>query len=149
MLSILVVTFLGAVLGALIGTVWYGPFTPMGRWHMAYLGFDKLTKEEQAKKIAEAKPQMPKQYALQFLLSALNSFFVAFVMKNMVANGQPKAGTFGYLAMIWICFVVPVVGSSLLWGNCPPELRLKRLASDSGHFLAATMATGVLAALLM
>ena len=45
------------------------PFTPMGRVHMQYLGFDKLSKEEQDKKIEEAKPHMRKSYLGQTLLS--------------------------------------------------------------------------------
>ena len=50
MLTIILLSFLGAVLAIIIGTVWYMPFTPMGRVHMQYLGFDKLSKEEQDKK---------------------------------------------------------------------------------------------------
>jgi hypothetical protein len=34
------------------------PSTLMGKVHMQVLGFDKLSKEEQAKKIEEAKPHM-------------------------------------------------------------------------------------------
>jgi hypothetical protein len=37
----------GMVIAVVVGTVWYMPQTPMGKLHMKYLGFDKLTSEEQ------------------------------------------------------------------------------------------------------
>lgn len=73
MLTMVLLSVAGAILAAVIGTFWYSPLTPMGRLHMKYLGFDTLSKEEQEQKIAEAKPQMPKVYGAQMLLSLLTA----------------------------------------------------------------------------
>jgi hypothetical protein len=80
MLTIIILSIVGAILSAVIGTIWYSNATPMGRIHMEYLGFNKLSEEEQKAKIKEAIPTMPKIYGLQFLLSLLTSFAVVFIM---------------------------------------------------------------------
>ena len=54
MLTILLLALAGAVIAAVVGTFWYSPGTPMGKIHMRYLGFDKLSDEEKKKKIEEA-----------------------------------------------------------------------------------------------
>ena len=58
MITILILAILGSVLFAIVGTFWYSMMTPMGKLHMSILGFDKLSSEEQKRKIAEAKPHM-------------------------------------------------------------------------------------------
>ena len=50
-MTIILFGILGAVISAIVGSIWYSMSTPMGRVHMASLGFDKLSKEEQNKKI--------------------------------------------------------------------------------------------------
>lgn len=116
---------LGAVIAAIVGTLWYSGATPMGKWHMQYLGFDKLSPEEMKQKIAEAKPKMPLSYATQLLLSFITSLFIVFVAS------RTGSMVYGYVAVIWLAFIVPNIGSSLLWSNCDRALVWKKFFSDS------------------
>ena len=47
MISIFILSIIGAIVAAVVGTIWYSNATPMGKIHMKYLGFDKLSPEEQ------------------------------------------------------------------------------------------------------
>lgn len=128
MLTIILLGILGAIISAVIGTFWYSMATPMGKVHMASLGFDKLSKEEQDKKIAEAKPNMWKSYLLQMFLSFLTSAFIAAILsyqKSMLA------AVYGEVFVIWLCFTIPLIGQSLLWSNCDRKLVWKKFFSDS------------------
>lgn len=131
MLTIILVGVLGAVISAVVGTFWYSNSTPMGKWHMQYLGFDKLSEEEKQKRMAEAKPRMWKNYSAQIILSFLTSFFIAFVTSYTIKNGGPASATFYYVPMIWIAFTVPMIGQNILWGTCEGSLAWKRFFSDS------------------
>lgn len=130
--SIILVGILGAIVSAVVGTVWYNPScTPMGRWHMQYLGFDKLSPEEQEKMKKAAAPKMWKTYSGQLLLSLLTSFFIAIVTSYSVQNGAPASSVFYYVPMIWLCFTVPMIGQNILWGTCEGGLAWKRFFSES------------------
>lgn len=126
---------LGALISALTGTLWYSGSTPMGKWHMQYLGFDKLSEEEKAKLIAEAKPRMWKTYSAQLALSFLTSFFIAFVVGYTVRNGGPASAVYYYVPMIWAAFTVPMIGQNILWGKTEGALAWKRFCSDSAYNL--------------
>ncbi len=130
MLTILVLALVGTVIAAVVGTLWYSNATPMGKIHMRYLGFDKLTKEEQMKKMEEAKPQMFKMYASQMALSFLTSLFVVFVVTESVHNGVPMAMAISFPVLSWLCFVVPTIGSGILWSNCDRSIVWKKFFSD-------------------
>lgn len=132
---IILVGVLGAVISAMTGTFWYSNATPMGKWHMQYLGFDKLSKEEQQKKIAEAMPNMWKTYSLQLLLSFLTSFFIAFVTSFTVQSGGPDSAVYSYVPFIWLAFTVPMIGQNILWGTSEGSLAWKRFFSDSTYNL--------------
>lgn len=130
--TILFIGIIGAIVSAVTGTLWYNAgLTPMGKWHMQYLGFDKLSEEEKAKKIAEAKPKMWKSYGAQFILSLLTSLFIGGVMSYSVQNGAPASSVFYYIPMIWLCFTVPMIGQNILWGTSEGSLAWKRFFSDS------------------
>lgn len=144
MTSIIFLALAGAVIAAIVGTIWYMPNTPMGKLHMRYLGFDKLSKEEQDRKIEEAKPHMWKSYALQMLLSLLTSFAVVFVITLSVRNGVPFSTAILFPLSSWLCFVVPTVGSALLWGNCERSLAWKKFFSDSLSILVTILLTAFL-----
>jgi hypothetical protein len=73
MTTIILLALAGTVIGAVVGTLWYSNATPMGKIHMRYLGFDKLSAEEQKRKIAEAKPKMWKMYLGQMALTFLTA----------------------------------------------------------------------------
>ena len=131
MIKIILLGILGAIISAGIGTLWYSVRTPMGRIHLESLGFTKLSKEEQERKMQEMKPKMWKYYLAQMILSFLTSAFIAFIMIEQKTISVSMAVVYGELAAIWLCFVVPQVGQSMLWGNVDSKLRWKKFFSDS------------------
>lgn len=130
MTTIILLSLGGAVLAAVVGTVWYSSGTPMGKLHMKSLGFDKLSPEEQQRKIAEAMPTMPKVYAAQILLSFMTAFAVVYTVTTSVMNGIPTLMAIGFPIFNWLCFTVPVIGSAILWGNVDRSLAWKKFFSD-------------------
>ena len=149
MATIILIGVLGAVVSAVVGTLWYSGRTPMGKWHMQYLGFDKLSDEEKAKMIAEAKPKMWKSYSAQMLLSFLTSFFIAFVTKYTVQNGGEANAVYYYVLTIWIAFTVPIIGQNILWGKTEGSLAWKRFFSDSFSNLVTFLIVAFVATLLI
>lgn len=130
MTTIIILSLVGAVLAAVIGTVWYSGGTPMGKIHMKSLGFDTLSPEEQKKKMEEAKPMMPKMYAAQFVLSFLTSFAVVLTVTMSIKNGTPTSTALGFPLFNWLCFMVPIIGSGILWSNCDRSIAWKKFFSD-------------------
>lgn len=144
MITTLLLSFAGAVIAAVVGTLWYSNNTPMGKIHMKSLGFDKLSAEEQKAKMEEAKPKMPKMYAAQTGLSFLTAFSVVFITFMIVRNGLPFSMALGFIALNWLCYVVPTIGSGVLWSNCDRSLAWKKFFSD----ILSNLLTLVLTALL-
>ena len=130
MIQIFLLGILGAVISAIVGTLWYSMSTPMGKIHLQTTGFFTLSKEEQEKKIAEVKPHMWKSYLGQMFFSFLSSVFIAFVMTMTKQQGVTTSIVYFYILSIWLCFTVPLIGQSLLWGNCDPKLKWKKFFSD-------------------
>ena len=130
MAIILALSLAGAVLAAVVGTFWYSNATPIGKLHMRYLGFDKLSPKQQQQKVLEAKPGMWKLYVGQMILSFITSFAVVFIMMTSIQNGLSPEMSFGFVLMNWLCFMVPVVGSTILWGNCDRDIAWKKFFSD-------------------
>lgn len=147
MLTIFLLSLAGAVISAVIGTFWYSDKTPMGRIHMRYLGMDKLTPEQKQAEIEKAKPMMPKMYGTQFVLSVLTSFAVAFIVIMSVRNGTPLGIALGFIAMNWLCFIVPTIGSNILWGNCDRAIAWKKFFSEISCNLVTLLAVALLASL--
>lgn len=145
MTTILLVSVLGAVLAAIIGTIWYSDKTPMGRIHIKYLGFDKLSKEEQARKIEEMKPKMFTMYGAQMALSFLTSFAVVFIITMSMRSGLSFTMASGFVAMNWLCFMVPIIGSALLWSNCDRKIVWKKFFSDIFANLVTVLAIAYMA----
>lgn len=98
---------------------------------MEYIGFNKLSKEEQERKIAEAKPNMWKMYVMQMLLSFFTSFFIVFVMSKSLENGEGLKMFYSYLAFVWLAFTVPQIGGNIIWGPVEKSLRWKKFFADS------------------
>ena len=149
MATIILIGVLGAVISAVVGTLWYSGQTPMGKWHMQYLGFDKLSDEEKAKLIAEAKPKMWKSYSAQIILSFLTSFFIAFVTNYTVQNGGEANAIYYYVLMIWVAFTVPMIGQNILWGKSEGSLAWKRFFSDSFSNLVTFLIVAFVATFLI
>ncbi len=145
MITIIILALVGAVLAAVIGTLWYSMGTPMGKIHMRALGFDKLSPEEQKQKIEEAKLKMPKVYGAQLLLSFLTSFATVFIVQMSIQNGTPVAMALAFPVFNWLCFMVPITGSAHLWGNIDPAITWKKFFSDIFANLVTVLVIGILA----
>lgn len=139
MLTIILLSLAGTVIGAVVGTFWYSNATPMGRIHMQYLGFDKLSVEEQKRKMEEAKPKMPKMYAGQMALSLLTSFATVTIITMSVQNGLTLGMASGFVIFNWLCFMVPVIGSNIIWSNCDRSIAWKKFFSDIFSNLATIL----------
>ncbi|MEI8249334.1 MAG: DUF1761 domain-containing protein [Candidatus Taylorbacteria bacterium] len=149
MLTVILLALVGAVIAAVIGTLWYSDKTPMGRIHMRYLGFYQLSPEEQKKKIAEVKPIMWKMYVGQLILSFLTTFSVVFIITMSMRNGLSFGMSMMFVVMNWLCFMVPIIGSGILWGNCDRSIAWKKFLSDISSNLVTLIAVALLARLFV
>jgi hypothetical protein len=107
----------------------------MGKAHMRFLGFDKLTPAEQQQKITEAKPKMLKIYAAQMVLSLLTSIATVFIVFMSIRNGVTLPYALGFVVFNWLCFMVPVVGGQLLWANVEGSVAWRKFFSDISNHL--------------
>lgn len=130
MTTILLLSLLGAIISAIIGTFWYSPITPMGRLHMKTVGFDKLSLEEQKKLMEEMKPKMWKYYLAQMILSFLTSFSVVYTIGESVYAGVPFSIALMFPIFNWLCFMVPAFGTAILWGSVDRNLAWKEFFSN-------------------
>jgi hypothetical protein len=144
-MTIFLLSLFGTIISAVIGTIWYSDKTPMGRIHMRYLGFDTLSKEEQKKKIEEAKPKMMKMYLAQMGLSLLTTLAVTFIVTTSLKNGLPLLLALGFVAMNWLCFMVPIIGSGILWSNCDRKIAMKKFFSDIFANLVTVLVVALIA----
>jgi hypothetical protein len=143
--TLLILSLVGAVIYAAVGTFWYSSATPMGKIHMQYLGFDTLSEKEKRKKMEEAKPMMPKMYAAQLSLSLLTAFAVVFIVTMSIQNRVPMWMAIGFIAFNWLAFMVPIIGQGILWSNCDPKLAWKKFFSDSLSNLVSVLLIALLA----
>lgn len=149
MISLILLSVVGAIIAGGIGTFWYSNATPMGKIHMQYLGFDKLSEEEKKKLIEEAKPKMWKTYLLQMILSFLTSLAVVFIVTTSLQNGVPFAVAVGFITMNWLCFVLPTIGGALLWGNCDPKIVWRKFFSDVSYNLVTLLVVAFVTSLFV
>lgn len=147
MTTTIILAVVGAIVAAGMGTLWYNPKSPMGKLHMRYLGFDKLSAAEQQQLMESQKPHMWKLYAGQMALSLLTAGAVVAIVTMSMEGGVPFTQAAGFVAFNWLCFMVPVVGSHILWGNCDRAIAWKKFLSDSFSHLAIVLAIAVLAGL--
>jgi len=130
MIMIFLLSLAGAVIAAVVGTLWYSNSTPMGRTHMKSLGFDKFSDEEMKNKMKEAAPMMPKMYFAQIVLSFLTAFATVFIVIMSIRNGVSLGLAIGFIVLNWLCFMVPIIGSAILWSNCDRSIAWKKFFSD-------------------
>lgn len=145
MTTIILLSILGAIIAAVVGTFWYSPMTPMGKIHMQALGFDKLSPEEQKKKMEEAKPAMWKMYLGQMILSFITAFAVVFIITLSAQNGVPFSTAVWFIVLDWFCFIVPIIGSAILWSNYESKLAWKKFFSDALSNLVTLILVGLVA----
>lgn len=147
--TIIILSLVGVAASVIVGTVWYMPKTPMGKLHMRFLGFDKLTPEQQQQKMNDAKPHMPKVYGAQMVLSLLTSFAVVFIVSMTMQNGQSFSSALGFVLVNWFCFMVPVIGGTILWGNVERAIAWKKFFSDISYHLVTVVVVAVIASLFV
>ncbi len=145
MTTIILLAIVGAIIAAVVGTFWYSDETPMGRIHMRSLGLDKLSEAEKQVVIAKAKPMMPKMYAGQLSLSLLTAFATVFIITLSIRNGISFGMALGFIAMNWLCFVVPTIGGAILWSNTDREIAWQKFFSDIFSSLVTLVLIAVLA----
>jgi Na+/citrate or Na+/malate symporter len=148
-ITVVLLAIVGAIIAAVVGTIWYSEATPMGKIHMKYLGFDKLSEEEKKHKMQEAKPMMMKMYLAQMALSFMTAFAVVFIVIMNLRSGVPLAMAIGFVAMNWLCFVVPTIGSGVIWSNCNPKIAWKKFFSDIASNLVTILVTAIVASLFV
>jgi hypothetical protein len=146
-MDIAIVGVVGVLISMGLGAFWYSPKTPTGRLHMRYLGFDKLSKEEQDALIEREKPHMWKTYLGQMVLSLLTSVATVFIVSMSMQNGVPMSMALLFPLVNWLCFSVPAVGQNVLWGTCPREIAWQKFISDSAYVLVMVVAVGFVTAL--
>ena len=149
MITTMILVLAGVVISIVVGTFWYSGSTPMGRLHMRDLGMDKLAPDEQKRKMDEAKPMMMKLYAGQMLLSLLLSFATVYIVTLSIQNGLPPAAAIAFPLFNWLAFMVPAIGTGILWSNCDRTIAWKKFASDSAFFLVTILLTALLTSLFV
>ena len=117
---------IGVIISMVVGMLWYSLKTPMGKVQMEATN-PNVSVEEHLKQM-EATPGMWKYFLGQAFLALLTSLFIAFIMIEQ--KGLGTTVIFGEVSAAWLCFTVPIVGQSLLWGNTDKKLRWKKFFSD-------------------
>jgi hypothetical protein len=117
----------GVIISMAVGMLWYSLRTPMGNIQMLATN-SNISKEEHLKHMEELKPHMWKYLVAQAFLALLTSLFIAFIMIEQRTLGSGVI--YGEVGIAWLCFTVPIVGQSLLWGNYDKKLRWKKFFSD-------------------
>ncbi len=121
----------------------------MGKIHMRSVGFDKLSPEEQKKKMQEMKPHMWKLYGGQMLLSLLTSFAVVFIITMSIQNGLTFPMALGFVVFNWVAFMLPVVGGHIIWGNIDRSIAWLKFFSDSLNHLVTILLVALLTSLFV
>lgn len=148
-IPLILLTIGGVVLSVVVGTVWYSQSTPMGKLHMRYLGFDKLSPEEQKRKMEEAKLKMAKMYAAQMALSLLTSFAVVFIVMMSITNGVSLSLSLGFVVFNWLCFMVPIIGQGMIWGNVDRQIVWKKFFADISYSLVTVLLIALMTSLFV
>lgn len=122
-----------------LGTVWYGPL--FGKLWMQFMGaMDAkgnmlISKEEMKRK----QQQMGPWYAIQAVLS----FATMWVLAWVVAMWPTYHGLLAAFIM-WLGFVMPTIGSGLIWDEMANKERLQRFAITATYQLILLLISGYL-----
>lgn len=138
MFTIPLLALLGTVVAMAIGSLWYSPKTPMGRLHMQSLSSQEMKGNS-----------MKKLFIGQVLLSFVLATAVVFIVTMSMSNGMPFSAALGFVLFNWLGFMVPVIGSSVIWGNHDPRLVWKKFFSDSASYLVTVLAVALVTSLFV
>lgn len=118
--------FVCAVLSMILGFLWYGPI--FGRKWLEAIGMDPAIMDDK-EKCKEMGKGMSKLYFIQFVLSILQSFAIVLFYQG----GGPQS--IKLLVFIWLGFVVPVLGSSSVWGETSKKRAWLKFGIQAGYQL--------------
>ena len=124
---------LATIVQFIVGAIWYTPVfgNLWGKIH----GFDKLSKEVQAKMMKSMGPML----AVQFLVTILTSFVLVLFVNALPAGWN----VFGEAGFFWLGFVVPTQISAVLFGGTEGKWVVTKILISAGGSLACLMAAAV------
>lgn len=128
-----VAILVAAVLGMVIGALWYGPV--FGKQWMA---LSKYTAEDMAKAKAQG---MAGAYVLSFIGLFVMSFITAHVVFYANAATAFTGALFGF--WMWLGYVATTLLNTVLWDKKPWGLYVL----NAGHYLVVLLVMGALLAL--
>ncbi|MBP9732544.1 MAG: DUF1761 domain-containing protein [Candidatus Magasanikbacteria bacterium] len=112
-----------------IGAVWYGPL--FGKLWGKIHGFDKLSKEVQAKMMKAMAPF----YALQLFVTIVTSVVLSIILSNL-----SDWNIFMATMLLWIGFVVPAQVSAVIFGGTESKWIVTKIILQAGGSLACLLA---------
>lgn len=115
---VLVAAFVQFVLGA----VWYSPLM-FGKIWMKIMGADGLSKEE----LAQSEKEMRPFYALQFVLTLVTTFCLAYVLE-FGKMADANYSVYGAAFWTWLGFIATTQVSAVIWGSTKKKYWLKQIA---------------------
>lgn len=128
----IVSVLIATVVQFIIGFIWYGPLfgSLWGKIH----GFDKLSKETQAKMMKEMGPY----YGAQLVVTVITSVFLS-ILLDSVSLWNPYL-----LALsLWLGFVVPTQVSGVIFGGTEQKWIMKKILVQSGASLFCLLAASI------
>lgn len=147
MMDIILLSIVGALISMIIGSIWHSP-KMFGKIHHDYHAKRVLSYEEHRQKVLEPRKGLIKIYFLQFVLSFITSFFLAVVMKGGYGHIIDKY-LFMFVALVWISFTVPAVGSDILWSEAEGKVAFRKFISDVLYSLVTFMLTAYIFTLFL
>jgi hypothetical protein len=120
-----------AIVGMVIGALWYSKALFGSTWMKLTGMTDKKLKEMQKK-------GMTKSYVLGFVSLLVMSYILAYFLKLFDANTMGEGVATGFL--IWLGFVATVMLNSVLWEGKPFKLYF----INALHYLVALVIMGVI-----
>lgn len=119
-----------AVLGMVIGAIWYGPL--FGRQWCKLNGVDPNNKVE----VARMQEGMIPVMILQFLLT----LFQVYVLFHYIKGAEAEMSGLSNALWIWAGFIVPTLAASVIWTSESKKQQKKRFAIQAGFNLVTMVA---------
>jgi hypothetical protein len=126
----LLAVFVAAIVGMIIGFLWYSPFL-FGKMWMKLMGFTMEKMSDMKKK------GMTKVYVLNFIFTVVMAYVLAhFLLLMLVAD---VGGAIELSFWLWIGFIVPLLVGNVLWENKSWKL----FALNAGYWLASMIGMAI------
>lgn len=119
-----------AVLGMVLGTIWYGPL--FGKQWCKLNGVDPNNKVE----VARMKQGMVPVMVLQFLLT----LFQVYVLFHYIKGAEADMSGLSNALWIWAGFIVPTLAAGVMWTNESRKQQKKRFLLQAGFNLVTMVA---------